>query len=229
LVDDGDRRIIPAVSGTTTPTVDKVWSVADAAAAGGTYSLVAVAHPDGHLRLGSTGTTNHFGVEAQSLACIVTPNHATLARGRMVFEARVDLEAADTVFVGCSEAGDNFMSATSGLPNNADFIGFYTADNGATLVFHSHTDNSGGTAVSGSYTIPASLVDADFNRLGFAVNADGSIEICVNGQLIDKKLHGISNNAAPIETLAARLSATAGGGTTAATILIDRVDVFVSA
>lgn len=230
FTDDFIRRISSAVSGTTSATAELFWSAADAAAAGGTYSLVIVENPDGHARLGSTGTTNHFGVEAQGPPMVALPTHTTLARGAVVYEARLDFEDADTVFAGLSEAGDNFLSSSSALPSDSDYLGYYTADNGTTVVFHAHNDNAGATASSASYTIPASLLaSSGFNKLGFRVNTDSSLELCVNGQWIPASVHGITSASLPIETLVPRLSATAGGGTTAPNILVDRVDVFVAA
>ena len=218
-------------TGTTGASVSRGYSAVDSAAAGGTYTVATQNGPDGSLSVASDGTTNHFGVEVQrSPAVVTTPLHATTAsrRGRVVFEASVDFSTADTAFVGLTEAGANFLSATSTLPSTSDYVGFYTADNGTTVVFHCVNDNDGNTAVAQSYDVSAHVQSTGYNKLGFALNKDGSIEICVNGVWIPKSVHAIpSSTCFPIETLTVRFSATAGGGTTAPAILVRDYDCFV--
>jgi len=218
------------LTGTTGVTIDRKWTVRDAAAAGGTYEFANVSGADGVAELTSTGTTNHFGAEAQSPVCIVTPKHSTTPRGRVVWQARVDWSTADTIFVGLGEFGQ-FLSATSQLTTTADYIGFYTEDNGATLTFVCANDNAGGTAVTDSFTIPASILQATgtYNNLAFAINTDGSVEIGVNGYWYGKVRNGIVETAIPIEDLCVTLAATAGAGTTAPEIFLDCVDCFVAA
>lgn len=209
-------------TGTTSPAVAEGWSVADSAAAGGTYSFATVAGPYGIAELNSTGTTNHFGAEAQYLpAMVCTSKHATTPKNRVVFQTRFDAGDADTIFIGLSESGDNFLSATSTLPADSDYIGFYSTDNGATWTFVSHNDNAAGTAVTDSFTIPAGTYGSDYNNFGFAVNKDGSVEVVVNDNYLATLSAGIRSTAVPIETLTIRKSATAGGGSTAPTVSFD--------
>lgn len=228
-VQDDFVRAPVALTGTTAVTTDGFWSATDSAAAGGTYTVALEAGADGIVDVGSTGTTAHFGVALHGNPVITTPNHATAAqrRGRVVFEARIDFDTADTVFLGLGEDGSNLLSATSALPADQDYAGFYTDDNGATLSFRIANDNNGGTAVTDSFTIPvADLVDG-FNRLGFAINRDLSVDIAVNGKVYTRLQNGIVSGAVPIETLCVRCEATAGGGTTAPNVRLDAVDVFV--
>jgi len=219
----GDRRV--SLSGTTTPSADDRWSVADSAAAGGTYSLSNVAGADGELSLNSTGTTNHFGVEAQGPAIFNLPTHASDARGDLVFQARVDFGDADTIFVGLSESGDNFLSSTSQLPD-ADYIGFYTEDNGTTVLFVNDEADSGAAQ---TYDVSTYIQSSGYQNLSFRVNKrDNSVELSVNGYWLPKRLNGVLAANLPNETLCPRLSATAGGGTTAPTIDFTDVDVFMA-
>lgn len=225
-----DFQVRQATTGTTTPAVKDGWSVADAATAGGTFSFDSVEGVGGVARLASTGTTNHYGVEAQGAACVTLPTHSTLPQGEVVAEFRFDPGTADTIFLGFSEAGDNFLTSASALPtDSSDYIGFYSTDNLATCTFVTSTDNNGGTAVSDTYTIPASLLNTSMNKLGFRVNKPGSVELSVNGTYISPSVNGISRLALPIESLVVRLSATAGNTTTAPNIDLDSVDVFVAA
>lgn len=211
-------------TGTTSPSVAEGWSVADSAAAGGTYSFTSVAGPGGLAELNSTGTTNHFGAEAQYLpAMICTGKHSTTPKGRVTLQVRFDPGDADTIFIGLSEAGDNFLSATSTLPTDSDYIGFYSTDNGVSWTFVSHNDNNAGTAVTDSFTVPAAMFGSDYNNFGFAINKDGSVEVVVNDNYLAALSAGIRSTAVPIETLTVRLSATAGGGTTAPTVTFDDI------
>jgi hypothetical protein len=216
------------LTGTVAATIDRKWTVRDAAAAGGTYAFANSVLVDGVGELSSTGTTNHFGVEAQGAGFFALPTHTTTPRGRLCFQARVDFDTADTVFVGLAENQANFLSATSALPTDSDYVGFYTDDNGATLSFVCANDNAGGTAVTDTFTIPAGDISAagTYNNLAFSVDIDSNVIISVNGNVYAKLQAEIDPLALPIESLAVRLAATAGGGTTAPEINIDRVDVF---
>lgn len=218
------------LTGTTAVTIDRKWTVRDAAAAGGTYAFANVAGPDGVASLSSTGTTNHFGVEAESPLVIVTPKHATTPRGRVCFQARVDWSTADSVYVGLTEAGTH-LSSTSTLPTTGDHIGFYTTDNGATLTFAATNDNAGGTAVAQTFTIPAADISATgtYTNLAFSIEKDGSIVVSVNGNVYLPVQTALTYLAVPIENLCVRLSATAGGGTVAPAILVDDVRCNVDA
>lgn len=227
---DDFNEYVAGITGTTAATANQKWSGVDAAAAGGTYSVTTEQSPDGIAVVASNGTTNHFGVELQSHAVFTTPKHTTAAdrRGDLVFEARVNFGTADTVFVGLTEPGANFLSATSTLPNDSDFVGFYTVDNGATVTFYCRNDNNGGTAVEKTFNV-SDYIESGYNKLGFRINKDGSVEVGVNGYWLPKSVTGITATSVPIEDLVARLSATAGGGTTAPSIKIDRLDLFVAA
>ena len=219
---------IVGLTGTTAVTVDSKWSARDSAAAGGTYAMANTADPDGVASIGSTGTTNHFGIDADGAAFVNLPTHSTDARGRVCWEFRFDFSTADTVFVGLSEVVANFLSATSQLPTDSDYVGFYSEDNGVSLSFVCANDNAGGTAVTDSYAIPtADLQASGQQRVAFAVNRDKSVDIAVNGVYYGKLKNGIVSTALPIETLVPRLVATAGAGTTAPVILGDHIDVFV--
>ncbi len=216
-----------ALTGTTSSSTADGWVVSDAANAGGTYDFANTEGADGVQTLSTTGTTNHFGAVAQRKAVVTLPTATTGARGRVCFECRVDLDDADTVFVGLGETG-TVLIASSALPTAADCIGFYTDDNGATMTFESVNDNAGGTRSAGSFTIPAAVLAASgYQNLAFAVNKDGSVDIGVNGHWYGKRTNGIESANLPIEVLAPSLVCTNGGGTTAASIIVDSIDCFV--
>jgi hypothetical protein len=229
-----DDFVVPprGVTGDTSATADGNWSAIESATTGGTYTLSQAAGPDGIGRLNSTGTSNHQGIEVQGPAVVTLPTHKTAAtkRGEVVFECRFDKSDADTIFIGLSEAGAAFLSATSTLPEDSDYIGFYSTDNGASWSFVCANDNEGNTAVTDSFTIPSAAVQSSgFQKFGFRVNTDSSVEVVINGNWYGKQTNGIVSTALPIETLVPRLTATAGGGTTAPTLDIDCIDVFVAA
>lgn len=219
------------ISGTTSASTGEGWSIFESAVTGGTNSFSTIAGVGGIAELNSTGTANHQGAEAQwTPALVKLPTATADAQGAVAFQARFDPGDADTIFIGLSEAGNNFLSATSQLPTTSDYMGFYSEDAGATWKFKCANDNDGGTAATGSFTIPtADYSTTDHNNMGFRVNADKSLDLCVNDKWYGPAVHGIKSTALPIETLTLRLSVTAGGGTTAPTIQVDEVDCFVSA
>lgn len=219
-----------AITGTGTPEFVRSWSVdREAGNSDGTVSFLNSSSVDGVGQLNSTSTTNHGGITAQYVpALITTSQHSTDPRGRVVCQIRLDFIDADTIFVGLSEAGDQFLSATSTLPADEDFIGFYSVDGGTNVTFYCRNDNNAGTAVEQTFDVTSYLSGTGYQNVGFAVNKDGSVEVVVNGYWLPGKITGITSAAVPIETLTPRLSATAGGGSTAPTLDIDCIDVYRS-
>jgi hypothetical protein len=221
----------PAITGTGTAELVRNWVVdRDGDDADGTVSFLNAAGPDGVAILASTTTSGDDGVTARySPALVNLPTHGSNPRGRVVLEARVDdLDIAEVWFVGLSEANNQFLDGDSLLPDDQDYIGFYSDDHGATVKFVIRNDNDGGTAVEDEVTVlDADLDLAEFNKLGLAVNVDGSIEICVNGKRLFALESQIDRDAAPIETLTPRLCALTGAGSDAPNIDVDSVDCFV--
>lgn len=193
-----------------------------------TSTMVDSAEPDGAVTLDAGATTNHHGGRIAAAACVPTPLNSTAAnrRGDVVFEARVDFGDADTVFVGLSESGA-LLGATSALPADEDFVGFYTADNGTTLTFYCRNDNNGGTAVEKTYDVSA-YKQSGYNKLGFRLNKDGSVEVGINGYWLPKAVTGVTSTSVPIELLAPCVEYTNGTSGTQATMKVDRIDCFVA-
>jgi hypothetical protein len=229
-----DFTEVTVASATTTPAVTRNWSIdRDGDNADGTVTFDDSSAPDGVAILASNTTSGDDGVTAQYVPAIITlPTHTTAAsrRGRVVFEARVDdIDVAEVSFIGLSEAGDQFLDGDSLLPVDQDYIGFYTDDHGATLKFVMANDNNAGTAVTDEITIPDSDLDlTKFQKLGFAVNPDSSVEVCVNGKSLLSLAATLNPLALPIETLTPRLCALTGAGSDAPNLDIDRLDVFVA-
>lgn len=231
-------RAAAAVAGAVLP--DSQWWFA-AGAAGGTGSVASVAgYPEGLMRVSATTGTDHFGFElhkgltATTLGRIPLPTHATLARGTVVTEARIDGSLTGTFFIGLAEAIANVLSATGTLPTDSDYIGIYRL-NGGDVQLVSANDNAGGTAVTDAVTI---MSDADFSALvtagdpikfGIRVNADNTVEVAINGSRIRATTAGvpleINALALPIESLTERVAVLRGADTDEATLEVD-VDYF---
>lgn len=225
---DFDDFLTP-ISIATDATGSQGWFVQDAAAGGTVELFESLVGPDGIVRLGATTGTDHFGIEvhrgmtATGTGQVNLPTHSTDPRGRVIFEARVDLSGSDNYFIGLTEPIVEFLSATGTLPTSSDYIGFYRADSGD-LKFVCANDNAGGTAVTDEATI---LADAaitaltDYIKLGFAVNRDSTVDIYVNGVSYHTLARTISSLALPIESLTKKLSTTRGATGDLATVAID--------
>ena len=222
------------------------WFIQDAAAGGTVENLSLVAgNPDGVALLSATTGTDHFGIEAHwgttsTSQGVVTFNGATTyARGDVVYEARVDATDQKQFFVGLTEPIVDFLGATSGLPANSDYIGFFRSDGGG-LQFVLANDNNGGTAVSDTYTIKTAAemdalenasVDNNWLNLAFRVNKDDSIELSVNDEWYGISKNALNPLAIPIEALTPKFGAYRGATDDQATVelYVDYVHVFVGA
>lgn len=227
------------ISNTTDASGAHGWFIQDAVAGGTNESFASQASPDGVARLSADTGTDHFGIElhrgmtATNVAGVNLPTHSTDPRGRVVFEARVDLSGSDNYFVGLTEPIVEFLSATGTLPTSSDYIGFYRADSGD-LKFVCANDNNGGTAVTDEATI---LTDAqitaktDFVKLGFAVNRDQTVDIFVDGVSYRTQALTINSLALPIEGLTKKIATTRGatGDLASVAVDIDWIGTFVEA
>lgn len=222
---DEDFADYVSASSTGTASVGGSYSVdREGADADGTASIVTQDGPDGVALVSSSTTTNHNGVSVQRLpAVVVTPKHASTPRGRLVFEAIVDVDAA-VVFVGLTPKGDQFLSSTSTLPTTVDYIGFLKSGSAYSFVSRRHSNTT-----SDSFAIPAALLaDGSKHKLGFAVNVDGSIDIAVDGRVIQKTVNKLSDACIPNVSLVPRVSATTGTGNDAPSVSVDYLKVFVA-
>lgn len=218
---------------TTDASAEDHWWIQDAAAGGTSESFVSTASGDGVATLSADTGTAHFGIEAwyaksaAGVATLPTGKHRTAAsaRGRLNFQTRVDLDDADVFFIGLTEGGAEFLSATSTLPDGVDYAGFFY--DGSTLKFETRNDNNGGTDVEGSYTITDSI-QTGWNNLAFAIDKDGQVHISFNGQYYGPAKNSLSATATPVEFLLPRYCITRGSGSsTAVDLPIDSIDIFV--
>lgn len=217
------------------------WFIQDAAAGGTSESFLTVANPDGIVDLSAATGTDHFGIEAHwgrtatTAGVVALPTHSTLARGRVVYQTRINLKNMDNFFIGLSEPIVEFLSATGTLPDDSDYIGFRRLD-GDTLVFESRNDNDGGTAVEESFTVQTkaemdALEDAtdNFCNLAFAVDSDNNVHIGFNGLYFGPTVNGIGSTSLPIESLTPKYAVTRGATDDLANVSleIDSLDVFI--
>lgn len=196
---------------TTDATADGGWLIQDMAAGGTNENFTTVASGDGIADLTATTGTAHFGIEAHGSLCVNLPTHGSDARGDVVFEAHVEIDKAQAQFVGLCESATEFLSSTTTLPTDEDYIGFFRNDAGD-LTFVCANDDDGGTAVTDSVTILANddITDNALYHLGFRVNRDQTVEIYIDGDQVKKDTSGatitIDKDALPIETLGEHLA-----------------------
>lgn len=196
-----DDFMLPRSNVSTTGASEAGWWMEDAAAGGTNESFASIAAVDGTATASATTGTDWFGIEihrgvlATDLGTVVLPTHPTLGRGKVVYETRVTLSGSDHYFIGLGEPGATFLGATGALPTDRDYIGFFRNDAGG-LSFVAANDNNGGTAVTYSATLLSAAnttaLAAGFHKLGFAVNADNSVDIFVDGEQIFKDTSGNS-------------------------------------
>lgn len=215
------------------------WTMVNSAAGGTNTNFATIADPTGAIgaaRLTAASGTDWFGVSAGRLSkCYKTPKHTSDPRSLLIFEVRVDLSESDTYFLGLGEETSEFLSSTGTLPTDTDYIGFYRLNSGD-LQFVMANDNNGGTAVTFAADI---LTDAaitaltDFVKLGFRVNADGSVIVTVNEEIIVTRsdtgaLFRPTEGAIPIETLNQIYETQRGetGDLAAVTIDFDWIETF---
>ena len=198
------------------------WFIQDMAAGGTSESLQTGGDSIGVATLSAATGTAHFGIEmwkartAAGPANICLPTHSTTGYGDVIFEARCDLDDADAMFVGLTEGGAEFLSATSTLPDDEDYIGFYRTAAGD-LQFVVRNDNNAGTAVEDNTTIiAAASIASGYNKLGFRVNVDQTVEIWVNETQYKVDTSGatitVATTALPIESLLTRFAIGRGAG-----------------
>lgn len=227
-------------------TVGTGWFIQDAAAGGTVENLsLEAGWPEGVALLSATTGTDHFGIEmhygttSTSIGCVNLPTATTRPRGDVVFETRVDVTDQKQFFIGLTEPIVEFLGATSALPANSDYIGFFRSDGGG-LQFVMANDNNGGTAVTDTYTLKTAAemdalenatVDNNWLNLAFRVNKDDSIEVSVNEEWYGIGKHALNPLALPIEALTPKFGIYRGATDDQATVelYIDYIYVFVGA
>ena len=224
------------------------WYVGEAGTAGATgESFATTGAADGVCSLAATTGTDLQGVQAQAGVSatvgegIVTCKNAN-GKGDLIFEARIKLTdaAADTFFIGLAEpsaAANTLLLNDNTLSLALDYIGFYRLD-GGDIQFVCRNDNNGGTAVAFAEDVIADAdapTASDWIKLGFRVNADGSVEVFVDEVRVHKTSDDgddivISQDAVPIElltrTIAVARGSTADNGTVG--IDVDWIDAYVA-
>lgn len=169
--------------------IDKPWFIQDMAAGGTVESLVKLTSTDyaadyGVWRLSATTGTDHFGIEMHRGLTATTAGECHINAGqRIVFETLVDVDNSDLFYIGLTEPIVQFLDATSDVPLTSDYIGFYKDESTGDLTFHIFNDNAGGTAQGVTATILANadIPANDWLKLGFAINADSTVTIVVDG------------------------------------------------
>lgn len=215
------------------------WLVAEDGLTGATSEeLNSTESADGRATLSAATGTDHMGVKCSVSTSVtvcegvVLPTHASEAKGDVVFEAIVAVSTLNpTLFVGLAAAMAQLHGNTS-LLVDLDYIGFNRLDDGD-LQFVANTAAGTTTAIDvlASADVPAS---GDI-KLGFRVNASGSVEVFIDGVRVKKTTDtGVSvavpTTSQPVDYLCRTVAAIRGATADNATSVvdIDKIEVYVS-
>jgi len=194
------------------------WTVA-AVNSGSSAALVQTTGFGGIGNLSATTGTDHMG--AQAILGSASGGSFQVANGqRLVCEALLYPNTdSDSFFVGLVEAGVTVWAADSTLADEG-YIGFYRINDGG-LNFVCNNTGAGGAPetveVITSAVLAAAVTAGDPVKVGFAVNADGTVDISVNGVLNLEAAATIDAVNVPTEVLAPRLIVARGAAGDAAT------------
>lgn len=175
----------------------------------------------GEVVLSGTTGTDHDGVEAHSGGTATTGGkfttfgHATLARGLVGYEVRLDPANAAIFFAGWGEPGANFLSATSALPTT-DYCGFFRATLTGDITFVARKGSNTDSAV---VQTTAALV-AGHNKYGFTIDPAGVVRLTANGVYQSASSLSIATNALPAEVLCNQFSTMNGTESEPATVAL---------
>lgn len=194
------------------------WTVS-AVNSGSNQALVQTTGFGGIGNLSATTGTDHMG--AQAILGSASGGSYVVQNGqRLVCEALLYPNTdSDSFFVGLVEAGVTLWAADSTLADEG-YIGFYRVNDGG-LNFVCNNTGAGGAPESveviSAATLAAAITAGDPVKVGFAVNADGTVDVCVDGYLDAETAAAIEFVNVPTETLAPRLIVARGADGDAAT------------
>lgn len=156
------------------------------------------------------------------------------ANGQLIFQADVNLFQCSTFFIGLMETGGTVFDASSALPTDLDYMGFYRLDGGV-VSFVSNFDS--GTDVTDTVTVLAAdyyhketAGESEPTRLGFAVSNDKLRRLVVDDVAYKSAIDAFTNTALPAATIGlSPVFAAARGATqdeTAVRLDVDRIKIY---
>lgn len=215
------------ITGTTAVTAAEGWTGQDAVAAGGTYTVSIVEGDGGYMRLASGTTTNNQGVEVgRTMRQFALPSHSTTPSSRFVAQFRINNGTAADWGLLMSDAAYNVPIAGTNAIADVGYIGFRVNDAGDLLFVAKSA--AAGTADSKTLIAAANFTKTGVHTLGFAVNADKTVDVDVDGVWYRNAVSTFNQAALPTGNLCVRFFGTCGSGTTAPQIDVDQLDLFAA-
>lgn len=156
-------------------------------------------------------------------------NHATLGRGKVFSEVRVNVDDTEAFFIGHSEPADVLvLTILSAMSVDRDYIGFHRLAEDGDVSFVCADGGTGGTSHS-VVVATATEVRTGYNKFGWSVDTDGKVIITVNGEYRETASLNVPIDTLPLVGLTQRLAITNGLPNTATVSLdIDWFDEYTS-
>ena len=216
------------------------WFLSEAASPGATAeafdTIVDAAGTVGVVSLSAgTGVGAHDGVEViygigatTSIGTMALSNHATLGRGKVTYEIRMNVDDTDVFFVGHSDPSAAMLTAVSAPSATLDYIGFHRLTKTGDISFICSDGGTGGNASSVVVSTDAQL-QTGYNKFGWSVDTDGKVILTRNGEYLQAVSESIAINTLPNIALARRLIIGNGAAATATVSLdVDWLDEHTS-
>ncbi len=194
----------------------------------GTVGVASLSATTGLAQRGAQVTYGRTATAAtQSLLTLF--NHATLARGKVFSEMRVNVDDTEAFFIGHSEPADVLvLTILSAMSVDRDYIGFHRLSLTGDISFVCAEGGTGGTDYSAVVATDAQL-QTGYNKFGWSVDTDGKVIITVNGEYKEAASVNVPTDALPLVGLTRRLAITNGLANAATVSLdIDWLDEYIS-
>lgn len=213
------------LTGTTAVTAANGWTAQDSAVAGGTYTVSLLNQDGGWMSVDNNTGTADFGVEVgRTVRQFSLPSATSTPSYRTVFEMRYSNTDADRIFAVLTDAAYNTPICGNNVLADVGYIGFNMNEAGD-LIFQTSSAN-GGTTDSATILAAANWTATGIHKLGFAVNADRSVDVVVDGTWYSPRVTLIDPLSLPTGVLAPRFGVSSGNSGTAPTALFDSIDIF---
>ena len=190
---------------------------------GASESFTKIAGSKGKRRLTATTDTDHKGVQ------VLLPDIGSFqpAAGRqIVVDFGVNLRLCSTFFIGLVEDGITILSASSALPTNKDFIGFYRLNGGA-VQFLNHkedspdVDDSISALLAATYYHKESTAQDEVTRLGFKIDRLNRVYIAVDNVGYESDANTLSSSSIPDAALTPGIAIARGADQDEASVVLD--------
>jgi hypothetical protein len=189
---------------------------------GASESFDKVAATKGKRRLTATTAADHRGVQ------VLLPAIGSFqpAAGRtIVLDLGLDLRLCSTFFIGLIEDGATIFDASSVLPTNKDYIGFYRLDGGV-VKFVSHKEGSPDVddevdLLAATYYHAESTAQDEITRIGLRISGLDKVRASIDNVGFRALMDTISGTSIPDGVLTPAFAIARGETQDEATVVLD--------